>query len=205
MPQVLTKKDFAHVVGTFDLAARKGTIDFVTPVRTAIDKPRLTDEGIHLIGENAAGGKLFDVQVNPQRNSCAPHAEQGTFEEYLPVTPELAVIRLTIRGDTVARFTRGTKPSVAAGALALGPPDPSRPNRLPLVATAEHAATPGVTYTVQAMAEGASSWQTLALGLKSPTTHVDVNQFPGAKSVRIRVLQSDGFSESQIFEETKKF
>jgi hypothetical protein len=55
------------------------------------------------------------------------------------------------------------------------------------------------------MAEGASNWQTLAIGLPSPTTHVDVNQFPGAKSVRIRVLESDGFSEDKIFEETKTF
>jgi hypothetical protein len=203
MAKVLTDGSFSYVVGTFDLTKRKGTIDYVTPVQTAIDKPNYKDEHIHLVGEDDKGQQLFDVQVNPQRNSCAPHAQQGTFEEFVPVTPELRVIGLTIGGETAARFARGAK--VPAAAVALGPPDPGAPHRLPLVTTAEHAATPGVTYTVQAKAEGAANWQTLAVGLPNPTTDVDVNQFPGAKGVRVRVLQSDGFSESQIYEDSKTF
>jgi len=48
-------------------------------------------------------------------------------------------------------------------------------------------------------------WQTIGIGLFSPSTEVDVNQFPGAKAIELRVLQSDGFSEQEVFKETKTF
>jgi hypothetical protein len=202
MPTRIIRGSFAHVAGTFNLSDRSGTIDYVTPVKTATESADLENEGIHLIGEDQRQRQLFDRIVNPQRNSCAPHAEKGTFEEFVPVSPELHKIRLTIHGGTAAEFVRGQKTALAP--MSLGAPDPNAPHKMPLVVPPGTGARPGITYSVQAKADNAP-WQTLAVGLAMPTAHVDVNQFPGAKKVEIRVLQSDGFSETEVFRDDKTF
>jgi hypothetical protein len=82
----ITRGASAHVAGTFDLADKTGTIDYITPVRTATESDDFEDEHIHLDGEDQNGRQLFDRPVNPQRNSCAPHASKGSFEEFVPVS-----------------------------------------------------------------------------------------------------------------------
>jgi hypothetical protein len=202
MPTGSTKGTFAHVAGTFDLANKTGTIDFVTPVSLATASNDFENEQIHLIGESRQESQLFDKPVNPQRNSCAPHASRGTYEEYIPVSPELARIRLTIDGVTAAQFLRGH--GAAPGNLAFGSPNPAAPHRMSITATAPVKPAAAVTYTVLARADGAP-WRTVALGLPLPTADVDVNQFPGAKHLEIRVLQSDGFEETEVFRQVKSF
>jgi hypothetical protein len=193
---------FAHVVGTFDLEQGTGTIDYVTPVRVATESADVNDEGIRLLGEDDANQKLFEKVVNPQRNSCAPHAQRGTYEEFVATSPNLRRIKLLINGAVAAEFVRGS--ARPAGSVTLGAPNPDAPHRL-AVAPSGMAPAPGVTYSVQAKPESSTAWQTLAVGLKTPSTEVDVNQFPGAASVAVRVLRSDGFSETEIFHDTKRF
>jgi len=194
---------FAHVVGTFDLVQGAGTIDYVTPVRIATESDDVEDEQIHLIGENEAKQRLFDKPVNPQRNSCNPHAQKGTYEEFVPVVPSLHRIELSIKGVVVAQFIRG---SAAAGStVAFGAPTPTSPHRIPVAPTSATAPVRGVTYSIQAKPEGSAAWQTVAVGLPTPSAEVDVNQFPGAKGVSVRVLRSDGFSETEIFQADKAF
>lgn len=194
---------FAHVSGTFDLDRKKGTIDYVTPVKVAVRSEDFEDEGIELVGLDVSDQHIFDQKVNPQRNSCAPHAATGTFDEYVPVSPQLRRIKLMIKGTEAAQFARGA--SLPSGVVAMGGPNPASPNRFTLDSAHTLTPTPGVTYTVQAKAEHEPNWQTIAVGLPIPTTDIDVNQFPGAKSVSVRVLQSDGFSESKVFEDKKIF
>lgn len=198
----VTKGPFAHVAGTFDLATKKGRIDYMTPVTVATDSNDFENAGIHLVGESEEKREIFDKSVNPQRNSCAPQATKGTFEEYIPISPDLARVRLTIDGVTAAEFSRGQR--ATPGNLTLGPPDPSTPHRMPIKPGAAAQPAANVTYTVQAKADGAS-WQTVALGLPLPKVDIDVNQFPNAKRLEIRVLQSDGFDESEVFRQIKTF
>jgi hypothetical protein len=200
MPMV-SDGSYAHITGTFDLEHQTGTIDYVTPVKVAVKPGSFDNEGIWLRGSDGGGAQLFEQPVRPQRNSCAPHAATGTYDEYVPVAPGLQQVELVIKQAVAARFKRGPE---AQSAVVMGAPDPSSPHRLSMRASGAPPAT-GVTYTVQAKAENSPNWQTIAVGLKAPTTDVDVNQFPGAKGVNIRVLQSDGFSEKQIFEHTKTF
>lgn len=202
MPTGVTKGAFAHVTGTFDLETKNGTIDYVTPVNLASASNDFEDGHMHLIGESAQGDKLFDKSVNPQRNSCAPRDTKGTFEEYIPVSPNLAHLRLTIDGATAATFSRGQR--TFPGTLSLGPPDPSAPHRMAIRHGPAAQPATNVTYTVQAKADGLP-WRTVALGLPLASTDIDVNQFPGAKRLEIRVLQSDGFEESEVFRQVKVF
>ena len=204
MVQAVQKGDFAHVVGTFDLQQATGTIDYVTPVRVAADSVDVEDEGIHLVGENADHVRLFNKVVNPQRNSCAPQAKRGTFEEFVPVSPDLRTIKLMIADSVAAEFKRGDM-AAAAGRIALGPASAETPHHLALSSAVAVAPTPGVTYVVQAKAENSDQWQTLAVGLPTPSAEVNVNQFPGAAKVDVRVLRSDGFSEAEVFRDTRTF
>jgi hypothetical protein len=64
------------------------------------------------------------------------------------------------------------------------------------------ASAPGITYTVQAKPKDSERWRMLAI---SPSTGVDVNQFPGASGVDVGVLQSDGFAEKESFRDSKSF
>ena len=109
MSSGLSKGSYAHVTGTFDLTGQTGTIDYVTPVRIATLSPPGKDEGVHLIGEDSSKNTLFDQVAKLQRNSCAPNASQGTYENYIPVTPELHSVRLEVRGANAANFARGQK------------------------------------------------------------------------------------------------
>ena len=194
---------FAQVVGTFDLVQGTGTIDYVTPVHIATESDDVADEGIRLIGETDAKQKLFDKIVNPQRNSCNPQAQKGTYEEFVPVAPTLQRIGLLIKEVMAAEFTRGS--AAPTGTVAFGAPSPDAPHRVPLEATSVTAPVRGVTYSVQARPEGAAAWQTIAVGLPTPSAEVDVNQFPGAKGVSVRVLRSDGFSETEVFQGHRAF
>jgi len=158
---------------------------------------------ITVVGEDAAGNKLFEKPVNPQRNSCAPHAQRGTFEEFVPVSPQLNKIRLVIGESTAAEFRRGAQ--AAPAAISFGAQLPDAPHRLSLSPTGVAAAISGISYTVQAKPADAPHWQTLAVGLPTPHAEIDVNQFPGSKSVEVRVMKSDGFTEDEVFRDTKNF
>ena len=69
MPTGVIKGAFAHVAGTFDLATKKGTIDYVTPVSMATGSNDFEEAHIRLVGEDKQDVRIFDIPVNPQRNS----------------------------------------------------------------------------------------------------------------------------------------
>lgn len=200
MTETITQGAFAHVTGTFDLKEKTGSIDYVTPVSTATAFLAGGDDRVRVVGLDRNNTVLFDQPANPRRNSCAPDATSGAFEEYVPVSAELALIRLYVDNELAAEYRRG---ETSTGAITLGAPAAGAGHRLTLASGL--APAPGVTYTVQARGSEQKRWQTIGIGLFSPSTEVDMNQFPGAKAIELRVLQSDGFSEQEVFKETKTF
>lgn len=201
MARTLVYGQFAHVVGTFELSPPNGTIDFVTPVQKATASLEGGDRRVRLVGQSANGQTVLDLAVNPQRNSAEPREDSGTYEEFVPVSADLRFLRLLVAGVAVAEYRRGDTgpwPVVAFGA----PPD-AAPHRLPLAA--EDVSRAGITYAVQAKPDTAEQWQTLAVGLPTPSTDIDINQFPGSSRIDVRVLRSDGFAEEEVFRDTKTF
>ena len=200
MNKTLNQGKFAHVVGTFDLRDSTGTIDYVTPVDVATVSSVGDASNLRLVGEGTSG-VVFDRPVHPQRNSCAPDGESGTFEEFVPVTPGLTVVKLMVGTAVAAEYRRGldgpSPPVTLAGA------SPDRPYKLLIEAAAQP--TSGVTYSVQARPDSSTSWMTLAVGLDVANSEVNVNQFPGAKEIEVRVLRTDGFSETEVLRQTKTF
>ena len=200
MKKTLTKGKYAQVVGTFDLHDSSGTIDYVTPVDFATKTSEGEVANLRLIGEGPSG-VVFDTPVHPQRNSCAPHADSGTFEEFVPVSPALRTVKLMVGTTVAAQYKRGLDSAglpVTVAGLNL-----SSPYKLQISSAA--LPTPGVTYSVQAKPDSSASWMTLAVGLDAPNSEVNINQFPGANKIEVRVLRTDGFTETEVLRETKQF
>ncbi len=190
---------YARVTGSLQLSPPEGSIDYVVPSAHK-DPSEAGDDKILLIGRNAEGSTLFTLPVQVLRNSCVPDSNTGTFQETIPVSPDLKEVDLSIYGTVVATFTSSSPP---VPSLSLAGPGPDRPNRLN-VASAAFQEHPGVTFTIQARESGSERWTTLAVGLEHPSTNVDINQFPLAESIDLRVLQSNGFSDREILRETRK-
>jgi len=202
MNKTLTKGKYAQVVGTFDLHDSSGTIDYVTPVDVATETSEGGIANLRLIGEGPSG-VVFDMPVHPQRNSCAPHAESGTFEEFVQVTPGLRTVKLMVGATVAARYERGLGLDLAGPPVTVAGLSLSSPYKM-LISSAA-LPTPGVTYSVQAKPDSSSSWMTLAVGLDAPNSEVNINQFPGASKIEVRVLRTDGFTETEVLRETKQF
>ena len=92
---------------------------------------------------------------------------------------------------------------MAALPITLAGAGPDAPHRMLIESAA--LPTPGVTYSVQAKPDSSATWMTLAVGLDAPTSEVNINQFPGAKSIDVRVLRTDGFTETEVLRETRHF
>ena len=117
---------------------------------------------------------------------------------------------LRVKGTEVSKYEAGTAPAAAAGlaapaaaaggaALTLEAASAERPNRR-LLRMLEQPRE-GVTYTVQVRPEGSQAWQTLAVGRNTSQTEIDRNQFPGSRSLDVRVIQTTGFDENVIAEQ----
>ena len=193
---------WAQVVGSYDLEAKTGSITSVQPTTLAFAPLEGGDDRVRVMGFGTGKSPLFDLAVNPLRISCGDAGNELMFEEFVPVTKRLKTVRLYVDGTEVARYEAGASPPPRR--MSLGSRDAKAPNRLSM--RAEVAPTPGVSYTVQVRPEGDERWQTIGAGLERPdATNVDINQFPGAKRLDIRVLQTDGFSSEEVFRETKAF
>jgi hypothetical protein len=193
---------WVHVVGTFDFAGPAGAI---TSVQPASDVSQVLAGGIdriHLKGVDKNNGELFDVAVNPLINSCSPDPERGTFEEYVQLVPNLYRVDLVIDGQAVGSFAPGRAPKVDG--IQLGAPVPGSSHRIPLTSKTPNAEN--VSYTIQVRPTDTTIWQTVGIGLPNiDLGEVDINQFPGATGLDIRVLQTDGFTEQEVFLDHRSF
>ena len=68
----------------------------------------------------------------------------------------------------------------------------------------EAATSPGarVTYDVQVSRDSGRAWQTLAVGVPTPTTEIDVSEFKDEPRLEIRVIGNSGFDSKVIAQRT---
>lgn len=194
---------WAQVLGAYDLEAGQAQITSVQPATSGARSLSGGEERVRVKGFNQTGDELFDLAVNPMQNSRAPRPNAGTFEEFILVTDDLKVIRLYIDGEEAADFVPGSPAPVAGTHLGSAPED--RPHVIPLTGAATSSAT-NVSYTIQARPNDDTLWQTIGIGLPTiEAGEIDINQFPGAKTIHVRILQNDGFSETEVYRDTITF
>lgn len=193
--------DWAQVIGVYDLAAAKGEIRSMMPARVAFASLPGGEERVRLRGLDAGGATLFDLAVNPLTPSCGVTGDKRSFEEYVPVTQDLATVRLVIDGHEADDYAPGSPEP--RGHVEFAPAGEGA-HRIPL--GGDVPAEPGVSYVVQVRPEGDKRWHTMAAGLPRPDiAAVDLNQFPGTSALDVRVLRNNGLETTEMLNERRAF
>ncbi|MDH0737326.1 hypothetical protein [Achromobacter spanius] len=194
--------NWAQVIGKYDLQARRGSILSMLPADVAFASIEGGEPRVRLKGIDARQTVLFDVLVNPMTPSCGPVGPDHLFEEFVPVTPALKDVKLFIDDAEVAQYAPGARNP--GGQLKLAAPAEGRLHHIPLEGDVPVAAN--VSYMLQVRPEGDERWHTMAAGVAQPSTaNLDINQFPGAVALDVRVLRTNGLETVEILRERKDF
>lgn len=203
---------FVHVIARLNVKESNGKIMYVNPASFATTTDESGDKDTLLVVLSQAHEVLTTIHPFLRLPSCDEEGgrDVALIQEDIPVIKGMRFIKLIHNGKTCDIFDAGEFAAVNEGAgiapiptLAVAAPFANR-RKLILGGSFETLTmeTRGLTYTVQARPHGAKAWQTLAVGRLTPDLEVDVNQFPGATEVDIRVLRTNGFSEEVISEGT---
>lgn len=191
---------FIHVVGRVNLAEKSGKIDYVTP---AIDGQQLqsdaVDDHIRLEIWDKDKNVLDSIGAVLRRPSCdGGVAQYGLIQENLPRIEGMTDVVLKVEDKVVDRFSPHVPGFAAALTSALAPIATTLAGVVGLGGIFPPTGRRKRGYTIQVQQEDKGKWQTIAVDSASPEVAVDPRQFPGAKRLQIRVLESDGFGWSEI-------
>jgi hypothetical protein len=189
--------DFINVVATINLADRTGEILYVNPVTRALTPAASAAEAgveIRLLG--ADGRALGTYPVPVKLNACADPGEDrtGIVDVFIPAHPEARRVELTLQGEPLDAFhAGGAVPEVSN--VRRGVEDTESALSFAWDSPAE-AGEANLTYNVQVSTDEGQTWQTVAVGATSPDVNIDRTQFgPGAR-VTVRVIATDGFTNT---------
>ncbi|MFJ2689425.1 hypothetical protein [Pseudomonas sp. NPDC087336] len=196
--------DWAQIIGTFDLVTRRGEILSMQPSKVAFASIKGGEDRVRIRGLDEDGEVLFDLAVNPMTPSCGNTGTSRMFEEFVPVQDQLKVIRLYVDGAEAATYAPGMAQQHLK--LSLGQPLTEKLHRIPIEADSAPPIEASVTYLLQVKPEGDNRWHTMATGMDRPdAVEVDVNQFPGAKTLEIRILRTNGLATTTVLETKREF
>ena len=188
-----------HVVAVLNLQARTGQILYVNPTSAVAPAAASTEHGVELQVNDGEGRPMLRRLPHLLFIACEDPsaASQALLTEDLPLEPGTREVVLLIDGQVRSWHVSSPLDLDVAAGIVVSDPLPGRPNRRALTGRSR-ARHPGVTYTVQARPGPDSHWQTVAVGRATPDTEVDVNQFPSAERVEVRVLMTNGFEERAL-------
>ncbi|MCK1339750.1 hypothetical protein IVB38_28040 [Bradyrhizobium sp. 38] len=207
-----------HVVGSVDIGTGTGEFLYVNPTTTAAAASQPAAAGAAPPADQPPPGTGFELVVQAgdgrELNRLRPaillpsddHASKtGLIDQSILHTEGMARLVLLHDGQVVDTFEAGSPPGASAAASAgtqglemgAGPPGHPEKRSMSMAAPDE----PGVSYTIQVRPNGEKTWQTIAVGQKSPKVVLDRNQFPAAERATVRVLRSTGFDDSIIAED----
>ncbi len=196
--------DWAQVIGTFDLANRRGEILSMQPSKIAFTSIESGEDRVRIKGLDEDGTVLFDLAVNPMTPSCGNTGTSRMFEEFVPVQEQLKVVRLYVDGAEAAIYAPGMAQQDLK--LFLGHPLDGKQHRIPIDTESAPPIEANVTYMLQVKPDGDKRWYTMATGMERPdAVEVDINQFPGAKSLEIRILRTNGLATTTVLETKREY
>ena len=182
-----------QVVGVFDSQEKTGEIFGLQPAPTEHDNPVAegTDLSLAVLDQNE--DVLSEVAVKPEFGSCGDEVQVGTFQVFVEAPADARSVSLRFKGEEISRMAPGPAEQ-AVEHFGLGAREA---HVVPLEQSGP--ADPNATYTLQAREKGTNIWETIDIGLDRPDAgRVDLNQFPGAGAIEVRVLKSSGFDSVEI-------
>ena len=180
------------VVGTANLTRRSGAIRYVNP----LERPRGAKDVGHdavLRVSDGAGKALGDYPVAVRLDSEIMPGEkiQGIIDAVIEVASTARLIELLIGEEVVDRHRIGGGAPRMRALRAEAVPHGMR-------VEGEAAEAEELTYTVQVSIDDGRTWQTVAVGLKTPSTDVDRSQFPPGQALKVRVIATNGLERSVV-------
>ncbi|MDT9698418.1 hypothetical protein [Streptomyces sp. P17] len=210
-------EQLVSVVGTVNLTRHEGSIRFVNPVdRPAV--PPSPPAGQTAPQEAADGGGAptavlrilqsggsppQEIQVPVKLNSePEPGADRtGLIDAVTSTGPAPEAVELVVDGQVLDTFRPGGTPPALRAARYEGAED----GMLGMALEFDREPEPDLSYSAQVSADGGRTWQTLGVGLKDPTVHLDRGQFRPGDDVRLRITTTNGFTstaaETALFSE----
>jgi hypothetical protein len=184
------------VVATVNLTRPSGKIRQVTPLeRRRAAKDAGEDAVLRVSGGGGEAPAEYRVAVRRDSEIAEGEDVRGIIDAIIEVAPTAQLVELVIGGEVVDRYSIGrTAPQMRALRMESGP------ERLRVAGEAEEAE--GVTYAVQVSTDNGVSWQTVAMGLKTPSAEIDPSQFTPGQTVRVRVIATNGLQRSVVMTES---
>lgn len=180
-----------NVVATVNLTRRTGKIQHVNP----LERPRSRKQA----GEDARlrvkapdGQSLAEIPVAVRLDSeLSPGDDRkGIVDAIIGVDSTARAIELVVEDQVVDTFRVGGRlPGVRALRTDAGP------KGISIAADADE--TEG-TYSVQVSTDAGRTWQTMGIGLKTPSLELDRSQFKPGQELRVRVIATNGLQRSVI-------
>ncbi|MFL6333271.1 MAG: hypothetical protein ACJ754_08025 [Pyrinomonadaceae bacterium] len=184
--------DFISVVAEVNLTERTGQILYVNPVSHALTPESSGAAGFELRVLDAAGQTLGAYPAHVKLNSCNDPSEErtGIVDAVIPAHEGARRLELLFEGQVLDTFNAG------------GGVSPEGSTRRGGVAESAEAAPSNVTYNVQVSTDDGQTWQTLSVGRTSPDVTIDRTQFAPGSRVNVRVVATDGFTNTVADGET---
>jgi len=185
--------NLVSVVATVHLTQRTGKIQYVNPLPKGEVSLSVPESPVALSVKSNEGRVLFEVRVGVKPLSdTTPENQHGLVDAVVVAHQDANVIELSIEGQVVDTYRGSQTPPEVRGMRRAGA------GKLAWDVERRTKGTTGThTYSVQASTDGGATWQTLAVGLKSPEVPIDRSQFRGAREVLIRIIATDGFRSSE--------
>lgn len=180
------------VVGTANLTRRSGAIRYVNPLERSRGAKDVGRDAVLRVSD-AAGKVLGDHPVAVRLDSEIMPGEEirGIIDAVIEVDSTARLVELLIGEEVVDRHRIGGGAphmrALRAEAVPLG-----------MRVEGEAAEAEGLTYTVQVSVDDGRTWQTVAIGLKTPSTEVDRSQFPPGQPLKVRVIATNGLERSVV-------
>jgi hypothetical protein len=184
------------VVATVNLTRRKGKIEFVNPLERATPSKLLERGEATVRVKGSDGTVLADYPIEVKLSSeLAPDEDRvGIVDAIIVVNTDARSIELLLNNHVADTFlVGGAAPSVGA----LGVEDVGG-NAVAITMRVDKKDTEYQRFSIQVSTDDGQTWQTVAVGLKDPSTTVDRSQFLKGQDVRVRVLATNGLATSVV-------
>jgi len=184
---------FINVIASVNLSKKSGKILYVNPVSQGQEShvDEATNASIRML--NAAGELIGEYHVQVKLDSCIAQGEDqtGLVNAFLPYDPRAKGLELLVSGQVADTFGASDLPPTVRNLR----PTRKLQDAVMFEWDGHPQAAGRQTYNVQVSTDMGRTWQTLAVGRASPSVTIDKDQFQGAKSLRIRVIATDGFNQ----------
>jgi hypothetical protein len=188
-----------HVVATVNLSRRQGKIEYVNPLSAgdAFGLKPGSQVQIRMLRADETLLREYPVEVKLNSELGPEVDKEGLIDAALAVDPAARVVQLAIAGGIADTFRAAAQ--APSGGVS---------SRINVEKAAVHLSwQPGPTvdtkhtYTIQASTDGGQTWYTLGVGLTEPSIQIHKGQFEAGLEVRLRVLATDGFTQSVVASE----